>query len=415
MDTLDAKSKPFSFDWWKEFTNQNQNFTETVVIENAINDLDIEFLNNETKNVLRQVCLKETNNNFMVDFFKNPPFENEDIIQFANRVFPNKKFGIILNRCEKFSYELTKKVSVLIHPLLETIGTPLTGLDITIFIGNYGWTPLGIHQDHIGENVIHLHLGPGPKDMYTWEEKEYKILPGFKENNQDIEPMLKHSKKYPFKTGDIFYMPWNKYHIGFSDELSSGITIWFNNPTKERFANKLIESLKLQYIEKDNTILNPEKNFIESNTFLNFESILIKDEKISQLNTIDFFKHIHDEYKISIASNAGWASLPLSQFDTNGYNVDEDFTILQNENVLTPFPFKNYYKIENDTLLVFTRGTKFEIKYHPELITIINQLNTNNICNVNDLLMKISLDWPNNAGLYFLSLLYDKRGIEIVR
>lgn len=428
MNDIENTLTPFSFEWWKYFTNKNQNFTEPIVLKNAISDCEIDFLNNETKNVVRQICLKGTNNygfriyidnkeqdNYYTEkFFKNPPLENEDIVQFSNRVFPNQKFGIILNRCEKFSEQLTKKISVLINPLIEQVGIPLTGLDITMFIGNYGWTPLGIHQDHRGENVIHLHLGPGPKDMYTWDEEEYKSLPEFKENNQNIESVLKYSTKFPFKTGDIFYMPWNKYHVGFSDELSIGITIWFNNPTKQTFANKLIESLKLQYIENDKTILSPEIDFINSDTFSFFESIVTKDKKITELSTIDFFKHIHDEFKISIASNAGWAALPLSMLDINGYDVDNDYDILKNKKITTPFPFKTYFNIEDEILYIYTRGTKLEIKYHPELITIINKLNSNEIFNTDELIKQLSIDWPTDAGLYFLSLLYDKRGIEIV-
>ena len=140
----------------------------------------------------------------------------------------------------------------------------------------------------------------------------------------------------------------------------------------------------------------------------------LPNKKITELSTIDFFKHIHDEFKISIASNAGWAALPLSMLDINGYNVDNDYDILKNKKITTPFPFKTYFNIEDEILYIYTRGTKLEIKYHPELITIINKLNSNEIFNTDELIKQLSIDWPTDAGLYFLSLLYDKRGIEIV-
>ena len=54
--------------------------------------------------------------------------------------------------------------------------------------------PLGIHQDHRGENVIHFHLGPGDKQMYIWDEDAYKELTDLKHNNTDIAPLLPHAK-----------------------------------------------------------------------------------------------------------------------------------------------------------------------------------------------------------------------------
>lgn len=427
MDIL-TEVVPFSNDWWDIFLNKNKNFSETMVLEDAINYSECNFLKEECKKVIQQICNKGTNNygfriylenkeqdnNFLVDFFKKGPQSEETIEEWTKRIFKDQKFGIILNKGEKFSNDLTKKISSMIEPLLKKAGIPLTGLDLTIFVGNYGWTPLGIHQDHTGENVIHFHLGPGPKDMYIWNPEEYKKHPDFKENNQNVEPMLKYAQKFPFKTGDIFYMPWDKYHIGFSDELSIGITLWFNNPTKERFTRRIVESFSLQYFAEGKNVLEPEKNLIKSETFSNITSMLNIDEKIQNLNMIDFLEHLHDDYKISIESNRGWASLPLSLFDEIGFVADEEYQILENKNITTPYPFKHYHRRDDENLIVFTRGTKLELSYHKELVQLIESLNTNEILEVNKLLYEICKEIPLEAGMYFLALIYDKRGIEIV-
>src|SRR5690606_11613554 len=129
---------------------------------------------------------------------------------------------------------------------------------------NYGWTPLGIHQDHIGENVIHFHLGPANKTMYTWDEEKYKELTNTKHNNFDIKPLLKHSDEYEFSSGDIFYMPWNKFHIGKTDELSVGVTLWFNNPTKVRYFDKIMNTFYTSYVENNTEVLPPFSDYLNS-------------------------------------------------------------------------------------------------------------------------------------------------------
>ena len=77
-----------------------------------------------------------------------------------------------MNNNEAFSEQLASRVLKMMSSLFEIAGLPPLGNEITVFIGNYGWTPLGIHKDHTGENVLHFHLGPGRKQMYIWEISE---------------------------------------------------------------------------------------------------------------------------------------------------------------------------------------------------------------------------------------------------
>ena len=117
---------------------------------------------------------KEYTNTFLT---QNPPKENEDIIDYCKRIF-DKRFGIIMNNNEAFSEQLATRVLKMMSPLFEIAGIPPLGNEITVFIGNYRWTPLGIHKDHTGENVLHFHLGPGRKQMYIWEDETYEKIVG---------------------------------------------------------------------------------------------------------------------------------------------------------------------------------------------------------------------------------------------
>ena len=421
------KVKSFSTEWWGNFLIDSENFTKTKVYKNVISKEDVDILNDEAIKILQEIYTHKTNqygfrvylgekeqdNAYMSKLFEKPPTEKETIEHYIYRIFEKEKFGMIINRTEKFSENVSHNILLKLQPLLDRVGIPLTGLEMTLFIGNYGWTPLGIHIDQIGENIMHFHLGPGPKIMYNWDEEKYKELTGKKDNNKDIEPLLPYADSYPFETGDLYYMPWNKYHIGFSDELSVGFVIGFNNPTKNGFASAVLNSIYQQYLNDDNEILSPSKDREIDLTFDNIESVINLSENLKKMTFTELLKYLHKEFKLAILSNGGWANIPMTLNNKIKYDVD-NYEILENKKIVTPYPFKTYYEKIDEELVVFARGYKVKIKYHNEIENIIDKLNENKEEQVTELLSTLTQDWPIEAGLYFLSLLYDKRAINII-
>lgn len=427
MDTnIDSK-------WWETFIERTDNFKKTAVIKNVMSKDLIEKLNLAVMDGLRNRILAEDKNGlriyfpekdkrkefdeFIDTFFKSPPKTNEDIKTYSNRIF-KEKFGMIINFYERHSNYISNEIREVIDPLFKNIGIPATGIDITVFIGNYGWTPLGIHQDHIGENVMHFHLGPAPKTMYTWDEDEYKKLTNTKHNNFEIKPLLKYAEKYDFSAGDVYFMPWNKFHIGKTDELSVGVTLWFNNPTKVRYFDKIMNTFYTSYVDDNNDVLLPFDDYLNSEKpFETFLSIIKNKEKNNFLNLTvkDFFSFLFEEYRLSLISNGGWQATPLSQKDLKKYNMDE-YHFLEEAKVVSNPHFNILYNIDkqNNTISAFVRGSKISIKHDKEIIRIIEQLNTHQVISVQEMLAKSNGNWPKEASLYFLSMVYDKRGFELV-
>lgn len=421
----------FNKEFWENFISVNKNFTQTCVIKNVIPEELIKKLKDAVVDgLINRFKTKDLdgfrlyfpsqgkgkeNADFIDELYKNPPFENEEIIEYCNRVF-KEKFGLIVNFLEKHSNFISKELRLIAEPLLEIIGIPATGVDVTVFIGNYGWTPLGIHQDHKGENVLHFHLGPGEKTMYIWDQEKYKDLTGTKHNNFEIEPLLEHAEKYDFGAGDLFFMPWDKFHIGKSDDLSVGVTFWFNNPSKIKFFDRVLNTFYTDYIDLNKDVIAPQHNYLQNNeTFDEFISLLKLDEDILNGSTRSFFKHLYDEYKHGLLSNAGWQAPPQSREKEDKYNID-DYEFLLEKEIHTNEPFKMIYKVDEDkeTFYLFVRGSKIEMRYHPELKNIVDNLNTHKNWKVSDLLENLKSEWPVEAGLYFLSMIYDKKGIEVV-
>ena len=178
----------FNKDWWFSFISKNLSFSETQVYKNTISKPLIEQLNKGVREMMVSrinrldinegfrlyINDKELSDSEIIKLIENNKLEKqEELESYCKRVF-GAKFGIITNYGEKHSEILAESILKTIQPLFDIIGIPSWGVELTTFIGNYGWTPLGIHTDNRGENVLHYHLGPGNKQMYVWDETVYK-------------------------------------------------------------------------------------------------------------------------------------------------------------------------------------------------------------------------------------------------
>lgn len=437
MEDLDIQKSEISpmvnRDWWEDFLEITSNRTQTAVIKNAISSDDVDLLSGEILHVISELCRLRTNkygyrvyvddkmvkDDYLNYIFDHPPLPNEDVVEYAERVFKDKNFGMIINGCEKFSDPLSKKLLELISPLLESVGIPMVGLSVHTFVGNYGYTPLGIHKDNPGENVIHFHLGPGGKVMYNWSDEVYEQLNGVKKNHEkDFDALIPYADTYAFEKGDVYFMPWNKYHLGKTDGLSIGATVWFNNPPKRYLFDKILSSLTKQYMVSDSRlkeILSPVKDPYGQETLKEMRDLLIVDEDILNLPFNDVFKLLHDDYKLALFSNAGWKTRTTSLSDEKLYDIN-DYASLKDKLIKLTAPFKIYNRksVDGSEIIIFARGSKLKMRYHPEIENILEVINQGEIVQTNKLIETLSSEWPEDAGLYILSMLYDKRAIEII-
>jgi hypothetical protein len=430
-NNIDITEYKINDNWWNQFLKKTNNFTDTAVIKDALSDTECSEMSAMVLKVIREVCHLKTNSyGFRVyidgaklngaqlenQVFPHAPERDEQMESWVERVFQEKKFGMIINGGEKFSNELAQRLAIYAAPLLEKAGIPLNGLHSTIFIGNYGLTPLGIHQDHRGANVIHFHIGPGGKIMYTWDEKDFgQLLNGRDKKQVPVEELLPYAQKFPYQKGDIYFMPWNQFHIGQASEFSVGVTLWFDNHTRKLVLNNLFESRKLQYMNmNDLTITTPEKDLSNLKGYQDLKAVLKPGNAVKKKFT-DFLKHLYEECMYSLFSNAGWSMRPLSMEEEYNYN-ENDYETLDNKIVKIVFPFKIHYRhiAEEGKLHIFARGSKIELNYHPEIVTLLDKLNEGDPLTVNGIVEQIFKELPKEVTLYVLSLLYNRRSISVV-
>jgi hypothetical protein len=408
--------------WWDTFIKETQNLTETNTFKNCLSREETALLRSYLMEIIADLAARRTNRHGyrvyidgrvqtdaeMGKMYDTPPLQGESLEDWVKRAFGDNKFGMIINEGERFHRKLSRLMALKAAPLLEKIGFPQEGVNFSLFIGNYGWTPLGIHQDSAGESVIHFHLGPGNKTMYTWKEKEFRELVDFATfNNRDVEPWLPHAKKFEFGEGDLYFMPTGEYHIGYSDELSLSLTFWTYNHTKFRFARRLHSMITDQFLKESPDLVTPDKNHIDDTSgvveyFSHFEFT----DGMGGKSYKELIDDMYKDLRYSISSNCGYRTSPFPfREEDSVVNID---WVVSNE---TPFIIKCRESSDKEKLYVYVRGHKFSLNNLPCIVTMLSRINEGGKIGVRELLALLDKDWSEEVGLHILGLVYQHHGI----
>ena len=414
--------KKFDSNWWDNYLFQTNNLTQPCVFNNSLTANETAVMRKYVLEIIDQLAKyrtdrhgyrvfvegKKIDNKGMEKIYDSPPCKYKSLTDWIKSTFGGQRFGMIINEGERFNLALSKMMALKTAPLLEKIGFPQEGINFSLFIGNYGWTPLGIHQDSPGESVLHFHLGPGSKTMYTWKKEVFEKLVDTKNfNRHDIKPLLPHADTFEFKEGDLFYMPTGAWHIGYSGELSLAITFWTYNHTKYRFAQRLHQMISDQFLKKNDELVVPDKNDLNNSSAS--QNILSCFEFEDDLNTLSYTKLLKEMYtdlRYSIASNAGYR--------TNPFPKEEEYSISTKEVIQLEEPFIiKYRKSLNDKkIYLYVRGHKFSLNYFDSIKKMIDEINKGIEIKVKELLSILDESWSTEVGISILELLYKHHGIR---
>jgi len=414
--------------WFEEILEKSDNLKEEVVIKNVLDKDMIAKLLQLCDTSMSELCrLQALEYGFRVwkddeqknihyikkNVFANAQKESESIGDWMGRVLPDQQTCIIMNNVERFSDEIAQQMSLLFKPVMDHVGIPLNGLHSTSIFGNYEFTPLGIHHDSKGSFVMSLHLGPEEKEMYTWEWDHYLSLGGH-DNDKNIEKYLPEAKKYILQPGDIYFMPWNKFHVGLNKGFSITMTNWFDFHSANRLMNDIVNFMGDTFIKLGKDFLS--KPVTENNFRERFQNILNefsfegnRGEKSLKQNLLDA-----QEFKmLRTFSNCGWKSVPFSRKDLEGYDKMK-FEHLYNTEIKSLYPFKIYSKVIDESIYIFVRGQIFKYDYQPEIDNVIDKLNSFQPVSVTELIQQDKPEnWSEETFMYFLSSLYNFKGVEI--
>lgn len=357
---------------WNTFIQDAQRLTKPAQAKQLISKPNIEkvklliidvlkgFLKKEELHVGLKVYINHTLRNDMIDeMAKNPPTLEDDLEEWSQQIFGNQKFGMVLIGLEQYSNAFAEKAATIVQPLLETAGLPLHGLSFLFFMGNYGFTPFGIHKEATGEDGILFHLGPGDKQFYAWDDPKYNAIAHNAEVFHNVSEMLANATSYKLTSGDAMFIPHYVYHVANTPEFSLSFVLDYINPPKDQFENELIQETS-------------EEALI---THTEYTEPISLDASLHQLNTVIDFQSIQKKIAVSFArkitrlkSNGGIRR--KSNKVKTAMPPTENFLIKGKE----VFPI---YLDEQDPkqTLLFARGHRLIRQKHPMLSTLIDQLN----------------------------------------
>lgn len=415
----------YSTEWWDGFLTKTKNLTETSVFKDCIAKEETKLLRTYVLQIIQTLAKLRTStygyrvyidgklldNIGMNLIYDAPPYDHEEVENWVERVFGEKKFGMILNLGEKFNLDLSKNIAIKTQPYLEKVGFPREGINFSIFIGNYDKTPLGIHKDPPGQDVMHFHLGPGDKTMYTWGRKEFENLTtNLKFDKQDVAGLLPHSTEFSFKEGDMYFMPEGEYHIGKQDGLSMALTFWRYNHTKDKLAKKLQNVIFGQFLKKNDDLLLSDKNELSDVNGLE-ETLAIFDipNEMENLNFKDLMREAYKDLRYSIHSNAGYRTSP--------FPFEQDILFEMDDVIVLEKPYKILHKLSlnGEKIHVYVRGVKLELNNFDCIISLLDRINIGKEEKIRDLLNILDQSWNKEIGLYILNLIYKNHGITIVK
>lgn len=423
MDFLSIEKRfgtSFDEDWWDGFLAETQELSIPCVIRDVMTNSDTARMRRNVLDIIADLAsthkekygLRLWVDGQSVDnslIFANPPLPDDTIETWTSRVFKGIKFGIILNRGEKFSESLSHYISSSLAPFIAKNGMPTEGLLFTLFIGNYDKTPLGIHKDLPGKSVIQFHLGPGPKEMYTWVdgilESQLGPRPG---NVYDVEPHLSSATRHVFFEGDIYYMPENLYHVGRQDDLSITVGCWYNNRTDQHFAERLLSFLVTKYLQPSRIMMKADQKNPEDTSVIGPVLDLFKlPSDYRDLNLRSLLREIYRDFRMALFSNGALRNAPIPN--------STRLILRPSDTVRLQAPYRILYRSGSGgrKVLIFARGSMIEANYSPDLIALIDRLNRGHPLTVAEIMTETTDAWPAEAAAYFVRWFHEVRAIQV--
>jgi hypothetical protein len=153
-----------------------------------------------------------------------PTWDEADFVPWMQDLVGADRFSLVINNLETVSPALAAGLGTFLRALIDGWGLPLGGAEQVAFAGNYAGTAFGVHEGY--EDAFLIHLGPNPKNFYTWPADEYEKLTGGKEPLYgDYKWLLAHGEHFLLEPGDALFLPRRVFHVGTQDRFSVSVAI----------------------------------------------------------------------------------------------------------------------------------------------------------------------------------------------
>lgn len=405
--------------WCSALKSDTHDFKEPVVLKNQLGPSLIAHLEQQ---VMHTIGALEANSNQHLRLYLKKHLEadgfatlthrkpqvDENVSDWAKRCFP-EEFGIIMNSIQNYSDELASFSYDFFEQVIDQFRFPLGGTDISFFIGDYQYTPLGFHKDPTGHKVIHLHLGPGTKEMYLIPAEVYeKDIQHITRDEKgqfgsfmDYERLIPYATKYEIEPGDIFYMPPSIWHVGVNKGLSAAVTLWHLDITPRDLQRKILLALKEKLpatLNKTDVLVSPD-DVKNGEVFEQLSARLGINHIQSDESFAESVAHSLKDYASKLSSNGGYIQQGNIKKAPEQNWATEDQIKLKH-------PFKLVVD-QNGTgkMTLFLRGHRISCPANKNMPVIATQLNDRQIFDIGHICGLLEADWSPTASRQFITLL----------
>lgn len=251
-------------------------------------------------------------------------------------------FGLVINGVERWSESLAHFAAHYFSDIKNLMGENRTIIETTLFTGDYGFTPFGVHIDDPYTTVVHFHLGPAAKKITLFSKEDFFNLCGNQNNNFNPGKLVRHGITYTVEPGDIFILPPHYYHVGYTPEFSTGVAIAIS-----KYSKTMMNRLVLQQAGNN---ISKQLDQMDSH----------------HLASISLGKWINESTQLYLAELHSKANL------RHGYLKKSCASLLTDTQwILNPkFPIQTISK--PDEILIFGRGNKIKLANQPSIQKLIN-------------------------------------------
>lgn len=365
-------------------------FDEAFVLESDLNELIDNFIKDTNpikKNSLR--FYSDGRQDEFEDMLCRTEIKNEENCNdWILRNISKPNYGFVLNRAEKWSEVIATKIAEFSTQICDFFDSNKIVVETVLFMGNYGYSPFGVHIDEGDTYIFHIHLGPNKKKMMLWTPEEYLKANNSLCRNFRPDSILPSGTVYEYEQQDLFFFPGNLYHVGLTEEYSAMLAV-------------------VVTLEQEDAFI---QNFINSG----IQNLLRRNKDVFQFRDIglsDWLKTSEFNFNLKRASNNYLLASPLELIDIK---VDENDVFILSK------PFKIQFNLSG-VLHVFLRGYHITFDPHPALdylnsiIRLIELLNEGQPCSARYVYKLFPSFFDNEAVNYILSEFLKYRAIRRFR
>ncbi|MBN3520196.1 RNA methylase [Algoriphagus lutimaris] len=375
---------------WERFLQDTSKLAKPAQAKQLISESEIDSIQELLIEVLRGFLAKhdihiglkvyinkELRHEYLEKMIAQPPCKGQSLEGWSKEIFGDQKFGMILIGLEEYSNAFAEKAAEIVRPLLQQAGMPLNGLSFLFFMGNYGFTPFGIHKESTGEDGILFHLGPGQKNFYTWDDPKYNGIAHNSEVFHNIQEMMDSGEEYQLKPGDAMFIPHYVYHVADTPDFSMSFVLDYINPPLDQFENELLQLAAEENFQQHDSFGTPvqlEEPTGSLRDRIDVESIG-KKLKMAFVRKITALK---SNGGIRRKSNLSQKQIPISgNFRIQGKKI---FPILLDET-------------DPGRILLFARGHRIPVKKTPGLSVFVEKLNSGDQLSFHAIQELLSTNW----------------------